>query len=551
MEQLRKLFNSLSVAQRVGIPVAALLVIAGLMSFVRWRHESDFRPLFSGMSAEDGAAIVQKLKESGVEHRLTDNGTSVLVPAAKVDELRLELAGAGLPRSGRIGFELFDKTNLGITDFTEHVNYRRALEGELERSIRSLSEVEQARIHISFPKESIYLDAREPAKASVLLTLRPGAHLSSSNVLAITNLVASAVEGLNPEFVSVVDMRGNLLSRPKKAISDPSDQSDAALEYKHQLEKDLFAKVESTLSPLLGEDHFRVGISADCDFSTSDETDETYDPTRSVMTNSQKSEDLSTRPDSAGVPGTPSNLPRPTSRPLTSGGSVSRRTENTAYETSRTVRQVKIPRGTIKRLSASILLDEEVRWQGTGSRAKRVARPPDPERIKAIHDIVAGVIGLSPARGDQLIVESLPFQQNWDNEPAPPELPAKQATPQDQLHKLLGYPKIVMGVGATILLLVGFGVFTLTRKKKKTVALVTTPASLAAPTTLDQAKTDKEIAAGQDGKVQVDGKSQKALETPDITAQVETLRQNVRETVNRDPALAAGVIRTWIAEAES
>lgn len=551
MEQLRKLFNSLSVAQRVGIPVAALLVIAGLMSFVRWRHESDFRSLFSGMSAEDGAAIVQKLKESGVEHRLADNGTSVLVPAAKVDELRLELAGAGLPRSGRIGFELFDKTNLGITDFTEHVNYRRALEGELERSIRSLSEVEQARIHISLPKDSVFLDSREPAKASVLVTLRPGAHLSSSNVLAITNLVASAVEGLNPEFVSLVDMRGNLLSRPKKAVSDPSDESDAALEYKHQLEKDLFAKVESTLTPLLGEDHFRVGISADCDFSTSEQTDETFDPTRSVMTNSQKSEDLSTRPDSAGIPGTSSNLPRPTSRPVASGGGVSRRTENTAYETSRTVRQVKVPRGTIKRLSASILLDEEVRWQGTGSRAKRVVTPPDPEKIKAIHDIVAGVIGLSPVRGDQLIVESLPFQQNWDNESAPPEAPAKPATPQDQLHKLLTNPKMMIGAGAAILLLIGFAAFTLTRKKNKGTPSIQTAARLSAPTTLDETKAEKEVTEGHADKLQAAEKTQKALEASDMAAQVETLRQNVRESVSRDPALAAGVIRTWIAEAET
>ncbi len=550
MEQLRKLFNSLSVAQRVGIPLAALLVIAGLMSFARWRHEGDFRPLFSGMSAEDGAAIVQKLKESGTEHRLAENGTSVLVPAGKVDELRLELAGAGLPRSGRIGFELFDKTNLGMTDFTEHVNYRRALEGELERSIRSISAVEQARVHVSFSKDSVFLDAREPAKASVLVTLRPGATLSSSNVLAITNLVASAVEGLNPEFVSLVDMQGNLLSRPKKSVPDSSDESDTALEYKHQLEKDLFAKVESTLSPLLGEDHFRVGISADCDFSTSQQTDETYDPTRSVMTNSQKSEDLSTRPDSAGVPGTPSNLPRSTPHAVGAGGSVSRRTENTAYETSRTVREVKVPRGTIKRLSASILIEEEVHWQGTGSRAKRVITPVDPEKIKAIHEVVAGVIGLSPARGDQLIVESLPFQRSWDSELTPPEAPAKQVRPQDQLHKLISDPKVIAGVGAAIILFISLGVFTLNRKGKKKGAAVETPAMLAALTPSEQPKADKEIAAGRDAKLQVEGKSQKALETPDITAQVETLRQNVRESVNRDPALAAGVIRTWITDAE-
>ncbi len=241
MDQLQKIFKSLSIGQRIGILAAVLLLVGGITSFVRWRHESDFRPLFSGMPAEDASAIVQKLKESGVEHRISDSGTSVLVPAAKVDELRLEMAGAGLPRSGRIGFELFDKTNLGITDFTEHVNYRRALEGELERSVRSLNEVEQARIHISFPKESVFLDAREPAKASVLLNLKPGARLSEPNVVAITNLVASAVEGLSPEYVSVVDMRGNLLSRPKKSSADV-DPSDAALEYKHQLEKTCLQK---------------------------------------------------------------------------------------------------------------------------------------------------------------------------------------------------------------------------------------------------------------------------------------------------------------------
>jgi flagellar M-ring protein FliF len=453
MDQLQKIFKSLSVGQRIGIPIAAFLVIAGLTSFVRWRHESDFKPLFSGMPAEDAAAIVQKLKESGVEHRLADSGTSVLVPAAKVDELRLEMAAAGLPRSGRIGFELFDKTNLGITDFTEHVNYRRALEGELERSIRSLSEVEQARVHISFPKDSVFLDAREPAKASVLLTLRPAARVSDSNVQAITNLVASAVEGLNPEFVSVVDMRGTLLSRPKRSTPDSGDGSDATLEYRHQLEKDLVAKIQSTLTPLLGEDHFRVGVYADCDFSISEQTEETFDPTRSVMTNSQKSEDISSRPDSSGVPGTPSNSPRPVSRPAISGASISRRTENNSYETSRTVRQVKVPRGIIKRLSASILIDNETHWRGTGPKAKRVTVPPDPARIQAIHEIVAGIIGFSSTRGDQLIVQSLPFQQNVTDEPGS-DVPTPVAQQQDW-RKLLRDPKMLGGVGAGIVALLG------------------------------------------------------------------------------------------------
>ena len=205
---------------------------------------------------------------------------------------------------------------------------------------------------------------------------------------------------MSPEFVSVVDMQGNLLSRPRKAGFDASDSADTLLEYKHQVEKDLMAKVEATLDPLLGEGRFRVGISADCDLSTSEQTDETFDPTRSVMASSQKSEDLAGSAGAGGVPGTPSNLPRSTIKPLVAspGSTVSRRTENTTFENLRTVRQVKMPRGSIKRLSAALLLDQDVEWQGKGVARKRVPIPPAPERIKAIRDIVAGVLGYARAR---------------------------------------------------------------------------------------------------------------------------------------------------------
>src|SRR3954451_11846250 len=320
MEQLKKLFGTLSRQQLITIAVVVSLVGAGLAGFLHWNKERGFKPLFTGMSSEDAAAIVQKLKESGAEFRIGTNGSSVLVPEARVDELRLEMSGAGLPKTGRVGFELFDKNNLGITDFTEHVNYRRALEGELERSIKALNSIEQARVHLSFPKESVFLDFREPAKASVLVSTRPGAHLSGQNVQAISNLVASAVEGLASDSVSILDMQGNLLSRPRKHSVDGSEPSEASLEYKHQIETDLVAKVESKLEPLLGEGHFRVGVSADCDFSTSEQSDELLDPTKSVMVMSQKAEDVAgSSGQSNGVPGTSSNLPRTLPRALGSG----------------------------------------------------------------------------------------------------------------------------------------------------------------------------------------------------------------------------------------
>src|ERR1039457_1764658 len=262
MEQLRKLISGLSLLQRVSIVAMAALVIAGLVTFSHYRHEGDFHPLYTGMAPEDAATVVQKLKESAVEYRLLDNGGTVAVPSARLAESRLALAAAGLPKSGRIGFELFDKNNFGATEFVEHINYKRALEGELERSVMSLAEVEQARVHLTLPKESVFIDQQQPAKASVMVKLRPGTQISTQNVLAVTNLVASAVEGLTPEAVSVVDMDGTLLSRPKKSAGgDGSEVTSESLEVRQQIEKSLVAKISETLEPLLGAKGFRAGAS--------------------------------------------------------------------------------------------------------------------------------------------------------------------------------------------------------------------------------------------------------------------------------------------------
>lgn len=543
MNQFKSLFNALSTSQRIGIAAVAIAFAAGLISFVHWRHEAGFRPLFTGMSPEDAAAIVQKLKESGVEHRLAENGTAVLVPETKVDELRIEMAGAGLPKTGRIGFELFDKTNLGMTDFTEHVNYRRALEGELERSIRVLDGIEQARVHVTFPKESVFLDSREPAKASVLVSLKPGFHLSQQNVLAITNLVASAVEGLSPDLISVIDMQGNLLSRPRKASLDDADAPDGALEYRHQIEKDLAAKVEATLDPLLGEGRFRVGVSADCDFATSEQTDEIFDPTKSVMVSSQKSEDTSGVAQPGGVPGTPSNLPRSTAvRPASTGSTSTRRTENVAYQTTRTVRQVKTPRGTIKRISASLLLDQDFRWEGKGAKERRVDIPPTPEKLKAIHDIVAGVLGLDPARGDQLVIESLPFEQTRQIDVPALSLPELPTAPSSRINEFIRNRPAVLGGAALLVIVCAFLALRVRSKSKK--------ASVQQAKAIEKGQARAGLEAGKTAetpKVLGDETTQK-LPSPPTPNKVEVLRQHLRETVNRDPALAASVIRGWLEE---
>jgi flagellar M-ring protein FliF len=415
---MKRLFDSLTWKQILSIVVVAGGVIAGLVSLSRWNQERDFRPLYSSLSPEDAAAVLTKVKESGTEFRISDNGTSVLVPSAKVAELRLQLAAAGIPKSGRIGFELFDKTNFGASDFAEQVNYHRALEGELERSVMSLSAVEQARVHITLAKESVFLESRQPAKASVLVKLRPGSQLTAQNVAAICQLTASAVDGLAPEAVSVVDMRGNLLNRARRASSaDDSGPSSAEIDYRQQIEHDLLTKINSALDPLLGADKFRATAAVECDFSSAEQSEENFDPSKSVMLTSQKTEDISGGPVAAGVPGAASSLPRPTSRPVTGSNGVTRRSENITYQSSHTVRHVRVPEGAIKHMSVALLVDSDVRWEGTGDKAKRVVQPPTPEKLKSIHDLVAGVIGFSAERGDQLVVESLPFESTLNPEP--------------------------------------------------------------------------------------------------------------------------------------
>src|ERR1039457_3946990 len=170
---MKKILANLSLRQRITIALVIALAGVGVYELIQYQQEADFRPLFTGVAPEDADGIVQKLKESGVEYRLGDGNGSIVVPSARLAELRIAMASAGLPKTGRIGFELFDKVNLGATEFTEHVNYRRAIEGELERSVMSLDAVEQARVHITFPKDSVFLDAQQPAKATVLVKPPP------------------------------------------------------------------------------------------------------------------------------------------------------------------------------------------------------------------------------------------------------------------------------------------------------------------------------------------------------------------------------------------
>ena len=551
MDQLKRLAGALSVSQRWTILIVAVLVSAGIYGLIHWEKESGFRPLYTGLAPEDASVVIQKLKESSTDYRLANNGTTVLVPDDKVAELRLELAAAGVPKSGRIGFEIFDKTNFGMTDFAEHINYQRAIEGELERSVMSISEVEQARVHISFPQESVFTESRQPAKASVLIKIRPGASLPDTAIPAITHLISSAVEGLSPEAVSVLDMRGNLLSRAKSATAGNSDTSEGAMEYRHKVEQDLKSKLDATLEPLVGAGRFRTSVSAECDLNSAEQNEEVFDPSKSAIVSSQTTEDTSTTTRApTGIPGTASNLPDAAPKPV-AGNGTSRKTENISYQTSRTVTRTILPQGNIKRLSLSVLLDQEVHWEGNAAGAKRVVEPPSPERLKVIHDLVAAAVGFNADRGDQLIVESLPFESTLNLEPpaniAPPaRTNSKQRT---LLEQLKADPKLMGGLAAIVVAVLGAIVFVIMRVRKsskKRALQVQAAGALPAPSSAEQSLAASGAPA-QDSWAP--SAAAGAMNVPSLAApRLDVLTQQLRETAQKDPEICAGVLRGWMNE---
>jgi len=564
---MKKILANLSVRQRITIAMVALLVGGGLYALVQYQREADFRPLFTGLAPEDAAGIVQKLKETGVDYRLPEGGGSVLVPSAHLAELRLSMAALGLPKSGRIGFEIFDKMNLGATEFTEHINYRRAVEGELERTITALAAVDQARVHLTFPKDSVFLESQQPAKASVVVRLKPGAHLAPQNVMAIDHLVASAVEGLSPDAVSVLDTNGNLLGRPKpQGTLDGPDASEAVLDYRRKVEADLLAKINATLEPLLGANRFKAGVSVECDFSGGEQSEEIFDPARSVMLSSQRTEDSTGTASANGVPGTASTLPRPTSRPGGSTGKLSRLTENITYQSSRTVKKTRMPAGIVRKMSLAVLVDQELKWEKDKSGFQRVLIPPPPEKLKIIHDLVAGVTGFTAERGDQLVIETLPFETTLLLEP--PQAPAATPPPAKQPQQFgLPFPldrKMLMiggGVlGALLVLAVTIAVMR-RRPKTPTASNVTGPVELPAPAPNGElvaqgADLDKQIEsqlADRDAlQKKMDAQALASLKlAPVITKKAEVFAKHLRERIASEPETAAKVLRGWIREEEN
>jgi flagellar M-ring protein FliF len=571
LNQIRELFQRLTNRQKISLALAVFAIVGGIYWWIGREKDKDFKPLFRGLAAEDAGHLTARLKEKNVEFRVDEDGTTILVRSARLSELRLELAAQGLPRTGRIGFEIFDKTNFALTEFAEQVNYQRALEGELERTVSSLREVDHARVHITFAKQSIFQDNRAPAKASIVLKLKSGAKLNPASVQSIVFLMSSAVEGLAPEHVSIIDHNGSLLNRPRRSLTADDEVPELLLEYRQKVERDLLLKVNSTLTPLLGEEKYRAGITVDCDMTSGESSEEIFDPEKAVVTSEQKTEDMSGIPLASGVPGTPSSLPRPTSRPASESRGTQRKTESTNYQASRTVRRTKIPQGAIRRISLSVLLDQEMRWEGVGPKAKRVFDPPSAEKIKAIKDVLTGTVGLVAERGDLVIVESLPFDATLrvpaPAAPVPPAQPKPLFEIPAFLLNILPPPlkdpamllAVVIAAGVLVLVL-GLGVFFFLRnRKKKKISATEGAKALSGSSAGDAAALEggaedgrtfeERLAEQQDLQKRLEQKELEKLKMPHVTTQKgKILAQHITDEAKKDPVMIAHILRSWLHE---
>lgn len=411
-------FATLPLTQRFAVMVALAAAVAGLTAVALWTQQPDMQVLFTNLAADDAGSIVDRLKDMKVPYELGAGGTSILVPSAQVHDLRLRLAGQGLPHGGGLGFEIFDRSSLGVSEFVQKVNYRRALQGELARTIAQMPEVERARVHLSMPERRLFNANQERSRASVVLSLRGGQSLGKAQIQGIVHLVASSVEGLQPQDVTIVDGHGRLLSGSPQ--DDGARLTDSQLEYQRTLEKDIEGRIQTMLEHIVGANKAVVRVSSLLNFRQVETTEERYDPNGQVVRSEQRSQEKSagTNGVSGGVPGVASNVPpgKDAEPTQSSTNSSQNKNEMVNYEISRTVSKIVEPIGTVKQLSAAVLVDgryEPVKGDAgqtavEGDAARKYS-PRSEEEMKQIEEIVKKAMGYNADRGDEVQVVNAQF----------------------------------------------------------------------------------------------------------------------------------------------
>ena len=497
---------------KLTLAAVVLTAVSGVVLLVSWSQRPDYRVLYSNLPDSDAGAIVQKLKDLKVPYRA--EGGSLLVPADKVYDLRLQLASEGMPRGGGIGFELFDKTDFGVTDFVQKLNYQRALQGELARTIMSLQEVEQCRVHLATPEKSILSTDESKPSASIFLKLRGGRVLSQGQVQGIVHLVSSSIEGLNPKDVTIIDSYGNLLTQN---ADGSMGLSASQVEYRKNLEKDIEARVVGILDPVVGRGKVKAKASLDIDFTNIEKTEEKYDPDSQVARSEQRNVEKTTNMRSGGVPGVASNIPGKTATSAADMQGQSQKQNDTVnYEISKVVSHIVNATGEVKRLSVAVIVDGTYAATEGSKEKKYVARSE--EDIKRYEDLVRKAVGFNADRGDQVQVMNMQFEGVAGEE--------LQPMPKQYLPAVMSVLRLLVPVAAFILVLL-FVIRPLLRT-------LSAPSLMQSQPALPLPQTVAEL--------------ERAMATRGLEGGTNPMREEVIEWARKNPDKAASLVSGWIEE---
>ncbi|MBN8614155.1 MAG: flagellar M-ring protein FliF [Deltaproteobacteria bacterium] len=523
----RERWNALPMMQRVGALVAIAVLVAGSLLYQAQRTGPEMEVLYAGLDEADAAEIVERLRAQHVAYEIGPDGTTLRVPASAVHETRLSLAAEGLPVGSGVGFEIFDTQRFGESEFVEQVQYLRALEGELSRTIGALDGVESARVHLVLPERTLLGGRGRTARASIVVAMRGVRRLREDQVRGIVHLVAGSVRDLDAENVTVVDGEGRPLSS-SEGQEDASAAGDAE-SLRERVERSRERAIQDMLDQTIGDGASVVRLSAEVSFTREEHLEERYDPEHTAT----RSFELTTEgPDAdatgttAGIAGAVSALPggpgpEQTTTPVGAGG---RRSEVRNFEVTKTVHRAVEPVGRVTRLSVAVLIDG--RWEGEGDARHFVPRTED--EIARIRSVVSSAAGIREDRGDTLSIECVPFV-------SPPASEGAEATAATSV--LTASPVVIGSVAAGVLLVTALGAWLLVRRRRaRRLAAEKAALAIAEPVAASDASKS-------DG-TKSEGLTALASAEPE---EPESVRVRVIDFARREPELAARVVRAWLA----
>ncbi|WDP89813.1 MAG: flagellar M-ring protein FliF [Desulfobacter sp.] len=429
VERIITTLKELSLVRKIILGVLVLSVIAGFTTMFIWTNKTQFKAAYTGLTREDAAAVVEHLKSANTPYRITGDGTTIMVPESIVYDVRLSMAKEGIPKGGGVGYEIFDKTEFGTTEFVQKINKKRALQGELARTIKAFDEVKNARVMIVLPKESVFVEETKQPSASILLELN--SDLDKEKVASIAHLVASAVQDLTPKLVTIVDTAGRILfegkSEEEQARIDAENLADAQYQYKVRFEENLTRRIQTMLERIVGKDKAIVRVTTEMDFSKNNMNEEIYDPFERggefIRSRKNKAEKVVQVTEDIGIPSSVNPITDENPPGEQTNERVNKSDDTVNYEISRRVRETQKPMATLTRVSVAAVVDGRYEFKtNEAGETSRAYVPRSVEEMNQFKNIVVNAMGYNEDRSDQVSMECFPFAPIGELDGAAPKL---------------------------------------------------------------------------------------------------------------------------------